>query len=182
LAYHSGGLYEVLLAAIVSAIAWPLGTRLRQPLALTWLVVALFALGRFFEFFLRSDSADLALGLEIAQWTSLVLLAVAGAGAWLTLEGRPAPRPRPPPARGTAVSGPERPRRARRAATFAAPGRSVTRRDEPNDRRPAPAQYRGAAASRPPSASTSTRTSERSSGAEGGRGRHRNRAAPGESW
>src|SRR5919106_4029936 len=84
-AYHSGGLYEVLLGAIVFAIAWPLRTRLQRPLALTWLVIALLAIGRFFEFFVRSDSADLALGLEIAQWTSLALLAVAGAGAWLTL-------------------------------------------------------------------------------------------------
>jgi prolipoprotein diacylglyceryltransferase len=50
-----------------------------------WLVIALFAVGRFCEFFLRSDSAELALGLEIAQWTSLLLLAVAAAGAWLTL-------------------------------------------------------------------------------------------------
>jgi prolipoprotein diacylglyceryltransferase len=48
-------------------------------------VLALLSVGRFFEFFLRSDSADLALGLEIAQWTSLVLLAVAAAGAWLTV-------------------------------------------------------------------------------------------------
>ena len=84
LAYHSGGLYEVLIAAIVFAIAWPLRKRLTQPLALMWLVIALFAVGRFLEFFLRSDSADLALGLEVAQWTSLLLLAVAAAGAWLT--------------------------------------------------------------------------------------------------
>ena len=42
-----------------------------------WLMLALLALGRFFEFFLRSDSADLALGLETAQWTSLLLLGVA---------------------------------------------------------------------------------------------------------
>ncbi len=84
LAYHSGGLYEVLIALVVFAIAWPLRKRLTRPLALTWLVIALFAVGRFFEFFLRSDSADLAFGLEIAQWTSLGLLAVAAAGAWLT--------------------------------------------------------------------------------------------------
>jgi phosphatidylglycerol---prolipoprotein diacylglyceryl transferase len=84
-AYHSGGLYEVLIAAIVFAIAWPMRRRLKRPLALAWLVIALFAVGRFFEFFLRSDSADLALGLEVAQWTSLMLLAVAAAGAWLTL-------------------------------------------------------------------------------------------------
>jgi phosphatidylglycerol:prolipoprotein diacylglycerol transferase len=91
-AYHSGGLYEVLIGAIVFAIVWPLRTRLQRPLALTWLVIALLAIGRFFEFFLRSDSADLALGLEIAQWTSLALLAAAAAGAWLTLRTRP-PRP-----------------------------------------------------------------------------------------
>jgi phosphatidylglycerol---prolipoprotein diacylglyceryl transferase len=94
-AYHSGGLYEVLIAVIVFAIAWPLRKRLKQPLALMWLVIALFAFGRFLEFFLRSDSADLALGLEIAQWTSLGLLAIAGAGAWLTLRPRRGERPRP---------------------------------------------------------------------------------------
>ena len=89
LAYHSGGLYEVMIGAIVFAIAWPLRKRLQpRPLALTWLVIALLATGRFFEFFLRSDSADLALGLETAQWTSLLLLAVAAAGAWLTLRRR----------------------------------------------------------------------------------------------
>jgi phosphatidylglycerol:prolipoprotein diacylglycerol transferase len=85
LAYHSGGLYEVMLGAIVFAIAWPLRKRLTQPLALMWLVIGLFAIGRFFEFFARSDSDDLALGLEVAQWTSLALLLAAIAGAWLTL-------------------------------------------------------------------------------------------------
>jgi phosphatidylglycerol---prolipoprotein diacylglyceryl transferase len=85
IAYHSGGLYEVLLGAIVFAIAWPLRKRLEsRPLALTWLVLALLAVGRFLEFFLRSDSADLALGLEIAQWTSLAILVAAATGAWLT--------------------------------------------------------------------------------------------------
>jgi hypothetical protein len=43
---------------------------LRQPLALTWLVLALLAVGRVYQFLLRSDSADLALGLEIAQSTA----------------------------------------------------------------------------------------------------------------
>jgi phosphatidylglycerol---prolipoprotein diacylglyceryl transferase len=91
-AYHSGGLYEVLIALVVFAIAWPLRKRLeRRPLALMWLVIGLFAVGRFFEFFVRSDSADLALGLETAQWTSLLLLAVAVAGAWLTLRRWPTP-------------------------------------------------------------------------------------------
>jgi phosphatidylglycerol---prolipoprotein diacylglyceryl transferase len=97
LAYHSGGLYEVLLGAIVFAIVWPLRKRLHRPLTLMWLMLALLAIGRFLEFFLRSDSADLALGLETAQWTSLLLLAIAVAGAWLTLIRPPAPPPDPPP-------------------------------------------------------------------------------------
>ena len=84
LAYHSGGLYEVLLASGVFAIAWPLRHRLR-PGELTWLVVALFSLGRFFEFFVRSDSPDLALGLNNAQWTSLGILVIALVGWWLTI-------------------------------------------------------------------------------------------------
>jgi len=103
LAYHSGGLYEVLIGAIVFAIAWPLRKRLQpRPLALTWLVLALLAIGRFFEFFLRSDSADLALGLEIAQWTSIALLVVAAGGAWLTLRRPPAQPERPRSSVGTA--------------------------------------------------------------------------------
>ena len=109
LAYHSGGLYEVLIGAIVFAIAWPLRKRLRRPTALMWLVVALLAVGRFFEFFVRSDSADLALGLEIAQWTSLALLAVAAVGAWLTL-GHRLPRRQPPvtaAGQGATGGGPE---------------------------------------------------------------------------
>jgi phosphatidylglycerol:prolipoprotein diacylglycerol transferase len=91
LAYHSGGLYEVLLGATAFAIAWPLRTRLQRPLALTWLVIGLLAIGRFAEFFVRSDTADAALGLEIAQWTSVALVVVAAGGAWLTLR-----RPQPP--------------------------------------------------------------------------------------
>lgn len=98
-AYHSGGLYEVLIGATVLAIVWPLRKRLEpRPLALMWLMLALLALGRFFEFFLRSDSGDLALGLETAQWTSLLLLTIAAAGAWLTLRGRATPRRGPSPA------------------------------------------------------------------------------------
>ena len=90
LAYHSGGLYEVMLGAIIFAIVWPLRHRLR-PGSLTWLVVALFSVGRFLEFFARSDSPDLALGLNNAQWTSLALLVVAIAGWWLTIGRRPRP-------------------------------------------------------------------------------------------
>ena len=84
-AYHSGGLYEVLIGATVFAIVLLLRKRLTRPTAMTWLVIALLAAGRFVEFFVRSDSDKVALGLEVAQWTSVGLLAVAGLGAWLTL-------------------------------------------------------------------------------------------------
>ena len=87
-AYHSGGLYEVLIGALTFRVVLALRPRLRQPTATMWVVVALLALGRFVEFFARSDSATLALGLETAQWTSLALIAVAGVGAWLTLGRR----------------------------------------------------------------------------------------------
>jgi phosphatidylglycerol:prolipoprotein diacylglycerol transferase len=83
-AYHSGGLYEVLIGAVTFAIVWPLRHRLRQPTAATWLVMALLSAGRFVEFFVRSDSATVGLGLETAQWTSLGLILAAGGGAWLT--------------------------------------------------------------------------------------------------
>jgi phosphatidylglycerol:prolipoprotein diacylglycerol transferase len=84
-AYHSGGLYEVLIGAAVFLIAFSLRGRLTRPTAMTWLVIALLSVARFAEFFVRSDSDKLALGLEVAQWTSLALLAVAGLGAWLTI-------------------------------------------------------------------------------------------------
>jgi phosphatidylglycerol:prolipoprotein diacylglycerol transferase len=75
-AYQNGGLYEVLLALAIFTTVWPLRNRLTRPLDLTWLVLGLFAAGRLAEFFLRSDSPKLALGLDNAQWTSLVLLVI----------------------------------------------------------------------------------------------------------
>jgi phosphatidylglycerol---prolipoprotein diacylglyceryl transferase len=95
IAYHSGGLYEVLLASVIFAIVWPLRHRLTRPTALIWLVLGLFSLGRFFEFFARSDSEGAALGLSTAQWTSLVLLAVAIVGAAVTLRPRTAHEAQP---------------------------------------------------------------------------------------
>jgi phosphatidylglycerol:prolipoprotein diacylglycerol transferase len=95
-AYHSGGLYEVMIGAITFVVVCAFRGRLRRPTAMTWLVIALLSVGRFVEFFARSDSQTLALGLEAAQWTSLVLLFAAGVGAWITLrrqEGRPLGRP-----------------------------------------------------------------------------------------
>jgi phosphatidylglycerol---prolipoprotein diacylglyceryl transferase len=84
-AYQNGGLYEVLLAALIFAIVWPLRHRFRHTGSLVWLVLGLFAFGRFFLFFLRSDSPELALGLVNAQWTSIALLVLVLAGWWLTI-------------------------------------------------------------------------------------------------
>jgi phosphatidylglycerol:prolipoprotein diacylglycerol transferase len=81
LAYHSGGLYEVLLAGLVLAITWPLRDRLRAPTAMVWLVLAPFSAGRFVEFFLRSDSPAGPLALTTAQWTSVAIFAFAVAAA-----------------------------------------------------------------------------------------------------
>ena len=94
LAYHSGGLYEMILGAVIFAIVWPLRHRFRRPTLLLWLVLGLFAVGRFFEFFLRSDSVEGGLGLSSAQWSSVVLFVVAAIGAGLALRrpGTPAPR------------------------------------------------------------------------------------------
>jgi len=94
-AYHSGGLYELLIGALLFSIVCAFRRRLRRPLAMTWLVVALLATGRFGEFFVRSDAQTGALGLEVAQWTSLGLLSVAAVGSWFTLVRRRDP-PSPP--------------------------------------------------------------------------------------
>lgn len=80
-AYQNGGLYEILLALLILAVVWPLRHRFQQPMRLTWLVLGLFAIGRFFVFFLRGDSPELALGLSNGQWTSIVLLIACVAGA-----------------------------------------------------------------------------------------------------
>jgi phosphatidylglycerol:prolipoprotein diacylglycerol transferase len=91
-AYHSGGLYEVLIGAVVFAVVWPIRKRLARPTSAMWSVIGLLAAGRFVEFFVRSDSEMLALGLETAQWTSLLLVLIAAVGACLTLVPRPRTR------------------------------------------------------------------------------------------
>lgn len=83
-AYQNGGLYEMLLAAAIFAIIWPLRNRFPRPTDAMWSVLGLFAIGRFLEFFLRSDSPQLALGLNNAQWTSIGLLIVVVLGWLLT--------------------------------------------------------------------------------------------------
>ena len=80
-AYHSGGLYEVVLGLAMLAVIWPLRHRFRAPTQLLWVVVAAYAAGRFVIFFFRDDSDELAAGLSNGQWTSLALIAVSVAAA-----------------------------------------------------------------------------------------------------
>ncbi len=89
LAYQSGGLYEALLGLTIFALVWSLRDRVRQRGTLVWLVLALFATGRFFVLFVRSDPKG-ALGLANAQWTSIALLAIVLAGWSLTAHRRTA--------------------------------------------------------------------------------------------
>lgn len=83
IAYHPGGLYEMVLGAAMLAVVWPLRHRFRRPGVLFWTVIALYSVGRFVMFFYRSDSDDVALSLNGAQWTSLALLAIAAIAIWL---------------------------------------------------------------------------------------------------
>lgn len=80
LAYHSGGLYEIVLAVAIFGLLWPLRRGFHRPTMLLWTVLALYASARFLMFFYRSDSA-VALGVNASQWASLVLVAVAILGA-----------------------------------------------------------------------------------------------------
>lgn len=89
-AYHSGGLYEVVLALVMFAVIWPLRHRFKEPLVLLWGVVGLYGLGRFLMFFYRSDSEDVALGFNGAQWTSLALVGMAVIGIAWARQRRPA--------------------------------------------------------------------------------------------
>lgn len=80
-AYHSGGLYEVLLSLLIFAVVWPRRDRLGHPTSVAWIVLAMFGAGRFFEFFLRSDDGNSAVGLTVSQW-SCVAIVVASAVGW----------------------------------------------------------------------------------------------------
>lgn len=95
-AYHSGGLYEVLLASAIFAVVWPSRQRLiAQPLRAVFTVLAMFSVGRFAMFFVRSDSPDAALGLSSTQWASLALLVIALVGLATTRNVSSGARPAP---------------------------------------------------------------------------------------
>lgn len=90
-AYHPGGLYEIVLALILLAAIWPLRHRFARPGTLLATVVAGYSAGRFLMFFYRSDSDTLALGLNGAQWTSLALLGAALLGLLAARRAQPPP-------------------------------------------------------------------------------------------
>jgi len=83
-AYHPGGLYEIVLALAMAPIVWWIARRVRTPGAVLWSVVGLYGAGRFAMFFYRSDSETIAVGLNAAQFVSVAVVAVAVAGTWWT--------------------------------------------------------------------------------------------------
>lgn len=83
-AYHAGGLYEILLGLALAAVLMPLWRRLAAPASLFWATILGYATGRFLMFFFRDDSGT-SLGLRGAQWMSLALIGLSGAGLWMAL-------------------------------------------------------------------------------------------------
>ena len=81
-AYHQGGLYEIVLALLIAGAVLGLHRYRRKPGDLLWMVVGLYGAGRFVMFFYRVDSAPLALGLDTSQWISIALVAVALSGLY----------------------------------------------------------------------------------------------------
>ena len=83
-AYHSGGLYEIVLALAVGLGIWLLRRRLRHTGDLLFAVIGLYGLGRFAMFFYRDDSPAFTLGLNSSQWLSLLLVGAAVLGLALS--------------------------------------------------------------------------------------------------
>lgn len=77
IAYESGALYEIVAAALIFALIWPLRGRFRRPGVLLCTVVSLYAAARFAIFFAVRDADAVAFGLRQAQLTSLGLLVAA---------------------------------------------------------------------------------------------------------
>lgn len=78
------GSNEIVLALAMAVVIWLVHRRLRRPGMLLWTVIGLYGAGRFLMFFYRSDSDDLALGLNGTQWVSAGLILAAVLGAWWT--------------------------------------------------------------------------------------------------
>ncbi len=94
IAYHPGGLYEVVLGLLMLVVVAALRDRLRRPTMLAWTVIALYGAGRFAMFFYRHDSEPLTLGLNVAQVTSLGFVAAAALGALWARRAYPSHGPR----------------------------------------------------------------------------------------
>lgn len=81
IAYHPGGLYEIVLSAVIAALIWPLRDRFRRPGMLLATVFALYAVGRFVMFFWRDDTNDAFAGLKVAHLESIGLFVLAALAA-----------------------------------------------------------------------------------------------------
>lgn len=82
IAYHPGGLYEIVLGLLVGMAVLMLYRRLRKPGQLFFTVVGLYAAGRFVMFFYRVDSESLVLGLDTSQWISIAITLACAIGFW----------------------------------------------------------------------------------------------------
>ncbi len=69
--------YELLMDLLIFGVLWKLRGRIRPDGALFLLYLVTYSIGRFFLSFLRLDSNTVLLGLNQAQWLSLIVLAVA---------------------------------------------------------------------------------------------------------
>lgn len=76
-AQHPAVAYEMLMDLAIFGLLWRLKDRLQPPGSLFLLYLSLYSFGRFFLSFLREDSHFVALGLNQAQWLSLVVLMLA---------------------------------------------------------------------------------------------------------
>ncbi len=74
---HPAVAYELLMDLLIFGILWKLRGRIRPDGALFLLYLVTYSIGRFFLSFLRLDSNTVLLGLNQAQWISLIVLAIA---------------------------------------------------------------------------------------------------------
>ncbi len=69
--------YELLMDLLIFGVLWKLRGRVRPDGAIFLLYLIAYSIGRFFLSFLRLDSNTVLLGLNQAQWLSIVVLAAA---------------------------------------------------------------------------------------------------------
>ncbi len=69
--------YELLMDLLIFGVLWKLRGRIRPDGSIFLLYLVTYSIGRFFLSFLRLDSNTILLGLNQAQWLSLIVLATA---------------------------------------------------------------------------------------------------------